>query len=85
MDGGETDKVPFVLEVVIVDSAYHVPKVELFVDSLYCISYEEIALFVPEAAPLHERVALFSLTVAFTEQEVGAMQAVVNSGELNTV
>ena len=61
---------------VIVVSAVHAPHVALSLDSLYWISYEEMALFVPLAAPLHESVTLPSDSVLPIEQAVGAVQAV---------
>ena len=48
----------------------------LSLDSLYWISYEEMALLVPPAAPLHDRVTLPSESVLPTEQAEGAVQAV---------
>ena len=62
--------------VVTVVSAVHAPQVALSLDSLYWISYEEMALFVPLAAPLHESVTLPSDSVLPIEQAVGAVQAV---------
>ena len=61
---------------VTVVSAVHAPQVALSLDSLYWISYEEMALLVPPAAPLHERVTFPSASVLLTEQAVGAVQAV---------
>ena len=62
--------------VVTVVSAVHAPHVALSLDSLYWISYEEMALLVPPAAPLHESVTLPSDSVLPIEQAVGAVQAV---------
>ena len=62
--------------VVTVVSAVHAPHVALSLDSLYWISYEEMALFVPLAAPLHESVTLPSDSALLAEQAVGAVQAV---------
>ena len=62
--------------VVTVVSAVHAPHVALSLDSLYWISYEEMALLVPPAAPLHESVTFPSASVLLTEQAVGAVQAV---------
>ena len=76
MEDGATVALPLVAVVVTVVSAVHVPQVALSLDSLYWISYEEIALLVPPAAPLHESVTLPSDNVLPTEQAVGAMQAV---------
>lgn len=39
----------------------------------------------PPEAPLHERVTLPSASTEETVQDVGAPQAVVSNGELNTV
>ena len=61
---------------VTVVSAVHAPHVALSLDSLYWISYEEMALLVPPAAPLHESVTLPSDSVLPIEQAVGAVQAV---------
>ena len=61
---------------VTVVSAVHAPHVALSLDSLYWISYEEMALLVPPAAPLHESVTLPSDNVLPIEQAVGAVQAV---------
>ena len=61
---------------VTVVSAVHAPHVALSLDSLYWISYEDIPLLVPPAAPLHERVTFPSASVLLTEQAEGAVQAV---------
>ena len=61
---------------VTVVSAVHAPHVALSLDSLYWISYEEMALLVPPAAPLHESVTLPSESVLLTEQADGAVHAV---------
>jgi len=71
--------------VVTVVRAAHDPHVLLSVESLHWISYEDMALFVPDDAPDHERVTLPSETVLFTEQDVGAPQAVYNNEELRTL
>ena len=76
MEDGATDTLPLVADVDTVVSAVHAPQVALSLDSLYWISYEEMALFVPPAAPLHESVTLLSESVLPTEQAVGAVQAV---------
>ncbi|GHU82911.1 hypothetical protein AGMMS50284_5560 [Clostridia bacterium] len=70
---------------VTVVKAVHDPQVELLVDSEYWISYDEIALFVPFAAPLHDRVTFPSATVVLTEQAVGVPQAVVAAPMLSKV
>jgi hypothetical protein len=46
-----------------------------------------MALFVPPEAPLHDNVTLSSERVAFNEQDVGALQAVVLIDQLivNTI
>ena len=62
--------------VVTVVSAVHAPQVALSLDSLYWISYEDIPLLVPPAAPLHESVTLPSASVLLTEQAEGDVQAV---------
>ena len=61
---------------VTVVSAVHAPHVALSLDSLYWISYEEMALLVPPAAPLHERVTFPSASVLLTAQAEGAVHAV---------
>ena len=76
MEDGATDALPLVAVVVTVVNAVHAPQVALSLDSLYWISYEEMALFVPLAAPLHESVTLPSDSVLLAEQAVGAVQAV---------
>ena len=76
MEDGATDALPLVAVVVTVVSAVHAPHVALSLDSLYWISYEEMALLVPPAAPLHERVTFPSASVLLTEQAEGAVQAV---------
>ena len=76
MEDGATDALPLVAVVVTVVNAVHAPHVVLSLDSLYWISYEEMALFVPLAAPLHESVTLPSDSVLLTEQAEGAVHAV---------
>ena len=76
MDEGATDALPLVAVVDTVVSAVHAPHVALSLDSLYWTSYEEMALFVPPAAPLHESVTLPSDNVLLTEQAEGAVHAV---------
>ena len=76
MEDGATDTLPLVAVVVMVVSAVHAPQVALSLDSLYWTSYEEMALLVPPAAPLHESVTLPSESVLLTEQAEGAVQAV---------
>ena len=67
---------PLVAVVDTVVSAAHAPHVALSLDSLYWISYEEMPLLVPPAAPLHESVTLPSASVLPTEQAEGAVHAV---------
>ena len=76
MEDGATDTLPLVAVVVTVVNAVQAPQVALSLDSLYWISYEEMALFVPLAAPLHESVILPSDSALLAEQAVGAVQAV---------
>ena len=76
MEDGATATLPLVAVVDTVVSAVHAPHVALSLDSLYWISYEDIPLLVPPAAPLHERVTFPSASVLLTEQAVGAVQAV---------
>ena len=76
MEDGATDTLPLVAVVVMVVSAVHASQVALSLDSLYWTSYEEMALLVPPAAPLHESVTLPSESVLLTEQAEGAVQAV---------
>ena len=76
MEDGATDALPLVAVVVTVVNAVHAPQVALSLDSLYWISYEEMALLVPLDAPLHERFTLPSDNVLLTEQADGAVHAV---------
>lgn len=76
MEEGATNTLPLVAAVDTVVSAVHAPQVALSLDSLYWISYEEMLLLVPPAAPLHERVTLSSESVLLTEQAEGAVHAV---------
>ena len=76
MEDGATATLPLVAVVDTVVSAVHAPHVALSLDSLYWISYEDIPLLVPPAAPLHERVTFPSASVLLTEQAEGAVQAV---------
>ena len=76
MEDGATATLPLVAVVDTVVSAVHAPHVALSLDSLYWISYEDIPLLVPPAAPLHESVTLPSASVLLTEQAEGDVQAV---------
>ena len=76
MEDGATATLPLVAVVDTVVSAAHVPHVALSLDSLYWISYEDIPLLVPPAAPLHESVTLPSESVLLTAQAEGAVHAV---------
>ena len=76
MEEGATDTLSLVAVVGTVVNAVHAPHEALSLDSLYWISYEEIALLVPLVAPLHESVTLPSDSVLLTAQAVGAVHAV---------
>ena len=72
-----TVRVPLPLVELTTVSAVQAPHVELSVESQYWISYAEIVLPEPEAAPLQESVTLPSDKVVLTEHAVGAPQAVI--------
>jgi hypothetical protein len=66
---------PLVAVVDTVVSAVHPPQVAPSAESLYCISYDEMAFPAPPLAPLHERVTFPSASVALRLTEVGSPAA----------
>lgn len=73
---------PLVAELDTVCSAVQLPQVLPSEESLYWISYEDIALFVPADAPLHESVVVVSTIVAAVLKVVGAEQDEVRLAQL---